>query len=327
MAATTKLFSAGAIDFNYGAALGGTTKQFNGIRNLRYNSQLTEVMEACGLNIDPDFLAVAEQTPAFETDFVELDGFINPATINGLQSAVSWGDTGDDAANKFRAQFAQFEKYKGRFSTASTKHTILTAKRGMAYLKSFRASRRSVASGVLRILPLWNGTDDIVTPAQDVAGLTFSAITSLFTVGPFLWNGTAVGTVTDISFDQGDEIEYAGAGGTEWPDFAAFAGRKPEFTITCKDVPQLVVQTITGAAQSATDSEIYLRGLERNKKRYANATAKHIKLVLDEGRVAIESISAENRKSADLVLKVMPAFDGTNNIIVPTIDTTIPAGE
>jgi hypothetical protein len=78
-------------------------------------------------------------------------------------------------------------------------------------------------------------------------------------------------------------------------------------------------------AQSSTDSLVYLRKIQQNGIRVADATTEHISASIDDGLVTIRSVSASNADNDGAAIEVMiePNSDGTNPILALSTTTAI----
>jgi hypothetical protein len=106
------------------------------------------------------------------------------------------------------------------------------------------------------------------------------------------------------------------ADGEVWPTEVFIMSRRPSITITSYDVAQINTLGISGLAQSATDSHVYLRKMTENATRTADATAEHIQFSIDDGRAHVTNIGASQDAPHVASITLTPTYDGSNAIFV-----------
>ncbi|HUX16964.1 MAG TPA: hypothetical protein VMW52_10865, partial [Phycisphaerae bacterium] len=79
----------------------------------------------------------------------------------------------------------------------------------------------------------------------------------------------------------------------------------------------------TGVAQTATDSLIYLRAVEENKDRHANAETEHIKIAVDDGIIYVSDLSGDANTPYNGEVTIEPTWDGTNAVLAITTGQAI----
>jgi len=317
MPATTKLHVVGMLETKTGVA-GATTTQFNGIPDLRMSTGMSEWAEQSGANVDPDFLALGEQNPGLSGTMLEIKKFLDLITLDGLPI----GDVGT-TGNQVQAQWVRMKPFSVRELPAATKHFFAKSRKAGIYPQQITAARNRRAQITFQMQPVWDGTNDIVEFSSDVAGLTPGIVSELYALGPVNISGVELPSLQGWTYNVGVELEVNFHGGQVWPDFVAIARRQPVFECQCKDVPQITLVTLSGMAQGATDSEIYLRKVERNKKRIADATANHIKFQVNDGRITVQDLGGPNARSSDVNVRIYPAFDGTTAAVLVNTASTI----
>ena len=78
---------------------------------------------------------------------------------------------------------------------------------------------------------------------------------------------------------------------------------------------------ISGVAQTATDSLIYLRKGDTDGGRKSNATAEHVQFSMDDGAIYVQDGDATEDGDATVNIVFQPIYDGTNENLV--VDTAI----
>jgi len=316
--ATTKLHVVGCLRTLTGAA-GATINQFNGLSDLKLALGLKEFSEMSGQNIDADYLAVDEQQPVYTCSAVEIATALSALTLDGLPIGPS-GTTG----NKVEAYWINCKDMTIKEAVAATKHFLAASRKGLIYIESINAPRNRLARANLRFAPIWDATNDIVEYTNNTAAPTGVTIAHAYVAGPVYVNGAEIPSVQEIQYTSGFELEFVFSGGQEWPDAVFIVQRKQKFSIKCKDVPTAITTTLSGLEQAATDSEVYLRKVEKNKRRVAKATAEHIKFTVNAGRIAVQDFGGSQEKGSDVSLDITPAFDGTTAAVVVSTTSAIP---
>ena len=73
---------------------------------------------------------------------------------------------------------------------------------------------------------------------------------------------------------------------------------------------------LSGAAQGATDSVVYLRKLAKNGTRTADATAEHISFTIDDGMMYCSDITNRHGQRIGTEIVIHPIYDGSIAILV-----------
>jgi hypothetical protein len=110
------------------------------------------------------------------------------------------------------------------------------------------------------------------------------------------------------------------ADGHPWAMFIAIAERRPMIRIQTSEVLALNTFGLTGAAQGANDSVVYLRKIEEGGTRVADDTAEHISFTIDEGHIITGPIHGSQGQNLGTEVVITPTYDGTHDVIA--ISTT-----
>ena len=77
---------------------------------------------------------------------------------------------------------------------------------------------------------------------------------------------------------------------------------------------------LSGAAQTATNSVVYLRKLDAGGTRVADDGSEHISFAVDDGRVSVTGVTGPHGQTLGADVRISPTYDGVAAIFA--IDTT-----
>ncbi|HEX8914418.1 MAG TPA: hypothetical protein VF796_18870 [Humisphaera sp.] len=159
-----------------------------------------------------------------------------------------------------------------------------------------------------------DGTTIPFTATASQALPSFALADEVFTVGPASLNGTAVEGVQSVRVDLGFQVLTKAGDGHAYPTFAGIARRQPTISIRTLDVSALASGNFS-AAQTATDSVVYLRKLAKNGTRVGDATAQHVKFTVDDGIFVTRPFGGQDGQEQMTEILIQPTWDGTNDVV------------
>ena len=252
--------------------------------------------------VDPTFVCVMNQNPSI--------GF---STRHVAVALAGCGISGCEIAG-LDTYFQKVAKYGTRTGGAtSLKFSIAT---GMMYPVRISARHNQDAEITYRAIAL--STDGLIAPVVLSATGTMpsgSGISEKFTAGPVKINGAAV-AVESIDIDFGIQVSVEGSDGGPFPTFSAVMARNPIIRVRTPDRLASNVLGLSGAAQGATDSVVYLRKLAKNGTRTADATAEHISFTIDDGMMYCSDITNRHGQRIGTEIVIHPIYDGSIAILV-----------
>ena len=289
----------------------GTDFNIYQIGDQSYNANLEQLIQGGDGQVDSTFVAVGGQAPTMSFTTTDIKKVLDNTGISGLAIAPSVG-TGVSAWLQKIAE--------GGTRTGGSNNIKLLMAKGMIVPRTLTAGHNVPATIGVDLIASYNLTalPFVISGSAAITGTPTTA--DLWTCGKCVINGTVINGVQSITIDFGLQIIQQGSDGIVYPTFVAVQSRQPMITIECVDATALTTFGLSGVAQSATDSVIYLRKIDEGGTRVADATETHISFTIDEGHVFVESISGGHNDPASVSITLTPTWDGSNDIIV--IDTT-----
>ena len=256
--------------------------------------------------VDPTFVATGSQAPRLSWTSSKVATILGSCGISGL--ALS---------STLTAFFQQITK--GGTRAGASSHIRLTVNEGLVLPRTLNADQAS-ASLSLECIATYDGTNNpiVIAAGQSLTGTP--SVTEQFVAGPVSINGTTLNAVQSITIDFGIAETVAAGDGQVWPTFVAIGERRPRITIQSLDVGFLNTTGISGVAQSASDSVIFLRKVAKGATRVADDTAKHISFTIDDGMIITRSVGGSHGSPQMAEIEIIPTYDGSNAIMA--IDTT-----
>lgn len=274
---------------------------------------LRKIIEASDGEVDPRYVAVMDQRPTMGFSTTDIKTALDLAGISGHEIDV------DDGAQGALEMFFQ-KLAEGGTRAGAGNHMKLAVNEGILIPVTLSASQGGRATLTYLCVCTYDGTNNpiVIAISQDLAaGTPGTAV--LWTLGPIELNGTLVNGIVDVSINFGIDLRIDASDGEHWARFVAIMNRQPSVSFSTPDVGLFNTLGLSGAAQGATDSLVYLRKLAEGSTRVADATAEHIKITVDEGHINVEDITTEHGQRAGVTGIITPTYDGTNAILA--IDT------
>lgn len=202
-------------------------------------------------------------------------------------------------------------------------HLRLSLTKGRIVPMTLQASQDQYATLAMNIIALYDGTNQPIVPALNQA-LTGTAPTrELFTVGPIYvtpagGSRTLLETTQSMSWDFGQNMIYERGDGHPYASDVVIGTRQTKFQIGSTDIEEMADLGLIGGAIDL--AEIFLRKVDLSSSggRVADATAEHIKLTVNAGRVSVGATQGTGNTSAlaSTQFNILPINDGTNNVVV-----------
>jgi len=257
--------------------------------------------------VDPTYVAVGAQAPAMSWTTSAIATVLGNLGISGLAIAADVDELGLEA---------WFQKItEGGTRTAGSNHVLMTMKEGIIVPRVLNAPHGGVATLAMEAIATWDGTNDPIVIATSQALTGSPTVGELFTCGQVDINGTTLEAVQNITIDFGLQVFAQGSDGLVWPTFAGIMSRTPTITIRTLDAISLSTFGLSGAAQAATASLIYLRKIAEGGTRVADATAEHIKFTVEEGRIQVDAVQGSHGQPLGSDITITPTYDGSNAIM------------
>jgi hypothetical protein len=303
------LYTLGAV-----VASGSPSFSLHGIRQAAISTEIQQVIERAGGQVDPTHVSVVRQMPMARFTTTQIATALGGAGISGL-GVDSGGTTSLDL------YFAKYLKRNTRSS--SSDHGRVRIVDGLLVPRVLTVPDGGTATLTYEAFAIYDGTNAPLQFAFNVAYPASAAISQLFTMGKFTISGATVAGCKQWELDFGLEIVNDGSCGESYPTFVGINNRGPTITLRTLEAPDLATYGLSGTAQGSTDSVFYLRKFEKNAGLLAAATAEHISFTMDDGQITIEELGGENNQPSELGIRLTPTFDGTNAILVINTATAI----
>jgi len=265
-------------------------------------------------DVDPTYTAVGSQAPSISFTTSKLATVLGKCGINGLEI-------------KSAQELSAFlrKTVEGGTRAGASSHIKLLVNKGLLVPRRLRASNdaSNPASLDLECLATYDDTNDpvVVTSSQSLTGTP--SVSEAFVAGPVSINGSTINGVQSVDIDFGLQAQLLYGDGQVWPSYVYIARRQPSIRIVTLDPVSLTALGLTGSAQSASDSVIFLRKIAEGGTRVLNATAEHISITIDEGHIGVSSIRGSQGGELATELMITPTYDGTNAIMAISAATAI----
>ena len=264
--------------------------------------------------VDPTYAAVMSQSPTFGWTTTAIKAGLDAIGIDGGKIAAAPNDL-DLYLQSYDAQ--------GLRGAGST-HIKVTNALGIIVPRSITASQGQVARYDMDAYLL--SADGIAAPFTVTGSSALEGTPSVaeqFTLGPVKVNGTALEGVESTTITFGIRLYGPRAyEGHVFPYYVAIASRTLSIDVRVTQADLLLAAKfgISGVAQGATDSVVYLRKLAEDGTRVAEATEEHISWTMDQGRAHVVEQSADHPNPYMATVRLSPTYDGEAAILV--LDTT-----
>ena len=288
------------------------------IESIGYEAGTQRLIRAA--TVDTKFAAILAQAHRFSIVNSALATLLAEASGKYLTNALpidSGGETpGAVMWYKKRADLGTF--------ASGAAHIKCTVASGMILPRGLNVAVNSLATMSQDLVAIYDGTNEPVVTATGQAIAGTPGADEYFTLGPVYIDTTEVEDAQGFAITAGlaERLRF-GSKYPTWPTYLGIAARQPSVTVNLLDVTWLNTLGLAGSGHEIT---LFLRKLENKAKTYADNTANHIKLVINEAHVSVDTISAQFSGEAEPGLVITPVQDSSDNdIIAVTIDTAIVA--
>jgi len=289
----------------------GTDLLFDDLSSLRIDGGLQTLLMAGSGQYRNRLVNIRQQDPIAEFMTPKMTAL---GTI-GMSGKKIDSDIDDEG---LELSFEQLDE--GGTRKASTDDLLVTVNEGALVPTSLNAGSNDPASLTYVATCSWDGTNDplVIASGQNVSESLLAP--SVWYAGPCAFNGTTVNGVQSINMQFGFVVKALRGSGQVWPTLVYLKKVQPKVVINSLDVAHWATLGLTGAAQTATNSQIYLVKGAPGQARVADATEEHIEFLQDDGAIYVSDGEATDEGEATINIVFEPVWDGTNEIFV--IDTT-----
>lgn len=286
------------VDTMAAVVMGATT--LTGVRRKSVDPAIQIALEMMGGATQPSFGGLLQQDPGISFGITDIARML---TVTGVGTLDIPGSVASVVS-----YWANMENKKT--VTAGAAHDRERILAGMIVPMRINARQGQFAEMDVSVLPIYDGTNNpiIFDTAQS---LPTGVVSQAFTLGPVSVNGTAVNGGLSMVIDFGFSIERIAGDGDTWPTFVCTYANAPRIELATPNRALLNQLGLSGGNITA-DVVAYLRGMERNKKAYANASAQHIKFTAVDGVAHPGVGSAEVARRGEFAATIVTTTDGTN---------------
>lgn len=286
----------------------------SGVQSVDYDMGLGEITLSGDGSVDPTFTMLASQVPMIGFRTTQVSAVLNAVWPNGF------GITG---GNFFRTWLQRAAE--GGTRTSGAAHIKAEVSEGIIVPRSLSARLNGVATIDAAVHATYDGTNAPIVFTASSALSGTPAVSKAFIPGPIKINGTTITQIESFGIEFGFSLfkQHDNDAKGYWPTMVAIKERRPSIRFTTHDMAALTTLGLSGAAQGATDSLFYLRGMQQGTVTYADDQSQHIKCSLDEGSIRVAGINANHPDGAMASVIVTPVWDGTNDPLAFSYDTAI----
>jgi hypothetical protein len=206
--------------------------------------------------------------------------------------------------------------------TAGAVNLKISQYRGLIVPTDISASQGGAAKINFNAIGEYNGTNAPYSIAVNQAVPTTIA-PCLFTLGPVILNGTAIGGVSSMRMALNYQVGSVAADGEVWPSKVWIQSRRPIITIRTTQASLINTFGTVGAAITASYVTIYLRQMSPDGIIYANNTSNHIKFVIPAGKINVGPVSANGNDAADCEVTIRPRYNLAADMITASTNQQI----
>lgn len=257
-------------------------------------------LESMGGSVQPSFAGLLQQELAFAfttTEIARMLGIcgVNTVDIPGTATSVA----------SYYAKLLNTKTYAGALS--HDRDRILC---GMILPTRITARQGQPAEMEVTVVPVYDGTNNPVI--QDVnQTLPTGVVSEMFTLGPGSINGVAVNGGLNVSVMFNWNLDKEFGDGDTWMSWCASLGNSPHLELSTPNRVLFNQLGISGGALSQP-AIFYLRSIQRNKVAYANASAQHIKMTMNDGCAYPGRWSGQVGRRGEQPCTIVGTYDGTN---------------
>lgn len=308
-----------AVELRAGDPVPGASTWIGGITDQSINT---------GVQVNTEVTAGSENP-----SYGEIGNIQPGASITSGDIATLLGQTGMKGVCLIGATDLGFKlwglrrKACGAIDTSGTPgvHRSWTIPNGFMVPQSLSAQHGSRASVTAAVFSLWDGTNDSLIIAKDLAAPsgTFPSDVNGFHLGPVSLAGITFIEKTSVNIGWNISVQPQIADGDTVAKSLFIAEFKPTVTITCHDVDKFDATGIPleGLHGTHANTSIVLRKKVVGSGAYMSG-ANHLELTID-GVAAVQSISASGHAPHAMQVTLTGMDDNTNDMLVADFAHTL----
>jgi hypothetical protein len=273
------------------------TTSINQIKGVQISPNIEKYFEYGSGSVDPTFAGIDSEQPIITFSTTAIKKILAAVDVNnGL--AIT-------ALAKAIFYFQQMAPGSTRL-TGSTALKIETSI-GIACISGISAADGQAARATVMVYAAsTDGETSPLTYTQNVAVPALAATDQLYTIGPAVVNGTAVGAIESFAFDPKIQVRRNRGDGEAYPTFVYIARRGseqdgPSIKLTTRHLEKAAAGSAVAIASTTTAS---LRAMSNGGTRTPLATAAHILFTAAAGSVIVEELGADDGDEGKLSLEI-----------------------
>jgi hypothetical protein len=311
----------------YGVKLsGGVNPVLGGVNDFGMPANIQTLAERTDGGLHPTTVSVSEVKPSVRLTTLAVDDWLRYLYVPG-QNFIGVGFQNDDDHTYKYAVCYGYKHKEGASRWSTAVHRSFTLNRGMFTAGDLRLSHRQNATLGINGAITWDGVNDPIVFADNAplpawyGGLTAK---NRFGMGPIVLGGQTFVAKRDVTLTFGSKAETEGGDDEISDRHVSLEEEVPVITINGIDPGWIAVARVplTGLAATQANTTIYLRQRLTGNTFWADNQAKHIKIQV-AGLIHPDEIFKGGRGASTTGLRMPIYYDGTNDAIKITFDTTI----
>lgn len=292
-----------------------------GITDVRFSSNLSEVVQSTDGSLDPRFAAAMTQVSRIRFRTNDIRGALDVAGFNGM-------DISGDAGLSDTLQF-NFKKRAPGGTFVGEEGFVIGMVAGILIPIQCRVSHGQIAEIEMEAIPVYDGVNVPFILELAAASTVGNTPTRLWTVGPWYINGVLLEGIRDFTINFGLDVELLEADGMPWPSRVAIKQRRPSFECSTYHLDQVDKDTLAmiGQARGAgVVTRAFLRRKLEGGANTADGTIGHIRFDVAEGRISMQDLGSGHPESAMCRIGVTPTKTGSTDSIAVNTNVVIGTG-
>lgn len=207
---------------------------------------------------------------------------------------------------------------EGGTRTSGATHDSWNIKEGYAYPSGVTCEHQGDARLAYDLLPTWDGTNDPIVIAKDVALPTPITDALRYSIGPLTLGGIVFDQVRRVTINTGIAAQTEGADSDIWDGFSWVQSILPSIRIDGVKKRWLDSTGIPlgGLLCTHANSSLILRKRALGGTFVANGTAEHVKFTFNGLAVVPNVFEADGNAPGTVSIEIPLRYDGTNNPLV-----------
>lgn len=284
----------------------GGSLTLNAITSVRGTTEIESLMNRPAGHIAPMCRANLSEKPRIVVQTPDIAAVLAAIPVNGLATAT----------DSYLYQKKKTET--GSVARGTTAHTRWALSQVLVYWTRITLPHNGEGSIEVVIIPVWDGTNDVIVPTGSVALATNLSCTYRFGAGPVAINTDVISGIQNIEVTSGVQTEERGASSERWTTFAGILQVNPMVRITTTTIA-MTSFGISGTALDGTDGLSFFARCFRTP----DDDTSHILFTGLNGAIIVEEESAQGTDDYEAILRA--ELVSASDSVMPLIATTAQA--